>query len=181
MNENKTNYTEFINKIKSFKSIDARDNYIKATIQPEEYIPFEVVCVLCDQILATSYFDKNGNIHIDSCKKYLNYMYVIYSSYLNIDVDSKNFLEQYNEIHRLGISDVLVGLVPEGEMSTLDAILKMKSDDILANNYEMHAFIRNELGKFYPAIASGMTEFLKSLDGILEQIDVNKAIEILQK
>lgn len=180
MNDNTINFDEFINKIKSFKSIDARNNYIKSVIHPEEYVPFEVVCVLCDQILAASYYDKDGNFRIDSCKKYLNYMYIIYTHYLNIDMNSTKFIEQYNEIQRLGINDTLVGLVPESQIGTLDAVLKMKSDDIIANNYEMHAFIKNELAKFYPAIAGAMTDFLKTVDSAFANVDVNKIVEFVK-
>ena len=53
---------DFANKYSKFNTTTAKESYLKTTVKFVDYMNFEIVEVLCDQILAASCYDKNGNI-----------------------------------------------------------------------------------------------------------------------
>lgn len=152
----------------------AKETYLKTTVKFIDYINFEVVETLCDQILSNSYLDANGNIKVDTCKKYLMYVYVIFDQYTNIDVHSNNWLEEFNLLSRSGLIEMVCQAVPESLMTTLDSVLKMKSDDLMTNYYEPHAFIRNQVIKYVPIIHGTIDKILSNIEKIIKEIDWDK-------
>ena len=69
---------DFVDRYTKFNTTTAKESYLKTAVKFVDYMNFEIVEVLCDQILANSCMDKNGNVKVDTCKKYLMYIYVIY-------------------------------------------------------------------------------------------------------
>ena len=159
-----------IEKYEGFKSDSAKEAYLNQIIKFVDYIDFEVVQVICDGILINSCIDKNGEIKIDSCKKYLMYVYSIFDQYTNIEIDSTNWMKQFNMLYKNGLVDKVCKLMPERLMTTLDSVLKMKSDDMMTNYYEPHAFIKNQVVKYVPLVHKIID---KMLEGI-ENVDWNK-------
>lgn len=86
-NENKPNLTSWgVEKISvddlikgydKLQSPQAKDRYLKEKIKYTEYTNFEVVCFYVDKIIANSMFNKNGDIKVDSCQKYLQYIFTL--------------------------------------------------------------------------------------------------------
>ena len=172
---------DFVNKYTKFSTTTAKESYLKTAVKFVDYINFEVVEVLCDQILANSYLDKNGNIKVDTCKKYIMYIYTIFNHYTNITVHSDKWMEEFNLLSKAGLVEAVCQLMPENLITTLDSILKMKSDDMMTNYYEPHAFISNQVLKYAPIIHGVIDKFLGGIEQIGKEVDWNGLVEVLKK
>ena len=172
---------DFVNKFKSLNTQAAKETYLKAVVKFINYMDFEVVQVLCDQILANSYYDKNGNIKVDTCKKYLMYIYIIFDQYTNITVHSDKWLEEFNSLNKYGLIETVCQLMPESLITTLDSVLKMKTDDLMTNYYEPHAFISNQVLKYAPMIHGVIDKMMEGIEKIRKEVDWNGLVESLKK
>lgn len=172
---------DFVNKYSKFNTATAKETYLKTAVKFVDYMNFEIVEVLCDQILANSCMDKNGNVKVDTCKKYLMYIYTIFDQYTNITVHSDKWLEEFNLLSKAGLVEAVCQLMPENLITTLDSVLKMRTDDMMTNYYEPHAFISNQVLKYAPMIHGVIDKFLNGVEKISKEVDWNELVETLKK
>lgn len=165
---------EFVKTIKNRASEDARRVYIEGTLAVKDYERYEVVCAICDQIIANSYFTTDGQFKVDSCKKYLLYVSALLNTYTNIRFDENDMLGDFNLLQRYGLIDVIINYIPEAQVAMFDSVLNMKSNDIMTNYYEPHAFVKEQLVKFAPLIHGWIESFLGVAEEMIKDIDVNK-------
>lgn len=175
------NVNDFVNRYNKFNTATAKESYLKTAVKFVDYMNFEIVEVLCDQILVNSCMDKNGNVKVDTCKKYLMYIYTIFDQYTNIAVHSDKWLEEFNLLSKAGLVEAVCQLMPENLITTLDSVLKMRTDDMMTNYYEPHAFISNQVLKYAPMIHGVIDKFLNGVEKISKEVDWNGLIETLKK
>ena len=178
--EKKIELDWLISKYNSFRSDEAKKVFLEKTIKTVTYTNFEVVCGYADIIIAQSMFNKNGDILMDSCKKYLLYIYTLIAFYTNINVHANSWTKEFNTICRYGLLDEIIKLIPESERITLDAVLEMKTGDININYYNIQNWLTKKLGDFYPYIAKSLDNFLNNSQGILENLDEDKIIQFFK-
>lgn len=178
--EKKIELDWLISKYNSFRSDEAKKVFLEKTIKTVTYTNFEVVCGYADIIIAQSMFNKNGDILMDSCKKYLLYIYTLIAFYTNINVHANNWTKEFNSICRYGLLDKIIKLIPESEIATLDAVLEMKTGDANINYYNIQSWLTKKLGDFYPYIAKSLDNFLNNSQGILENLDEDKIIQFFK-
>lgn len=162
------------------QSSQAKERYLKEKVKYTEYTNFEVVCFYVDRIIANSMFDKKGNIKVDSCQKYLQYIFTLLSFYTNIDIHAEQWILEFNKLRRYGLLEEIIKGIPEAEVNTLDAILEMKSNDAMTNYYNIQNWATKKLGEFYPFIAKGVNEILEKLSKSIENLDENKIRQIIE-
>lgn len=172
---------DFVEKYSKFNTTTAKEAYLKTAVKFVDYVNFEVVEVLCDQILANSCMDKNGNVKVDTCKKYLMYTYTIFDQYTNITVHSDRWLEEFNSLNKYELIEVVSKLMPENLITTLDSVLKMKTDDMFTNYYEPHAFVSNQMIKYAPMIHGVIDKFLNGVERISKEVDWDGLIKIIKE
>ena len=172
---------EFVKTIKNRASEDARRVYIEGALAVKDYERYEVVCAICDQIIANSYFTTDGQFKVDSCKKYLLYVSALLNTYTNIRFDKNDMLGDFNLLQRYGLIDVIINYIPEAQVAMFDSVLNMKSNDIMTNYYEPHAFVKEQLVKFAPLIHGWIESFLGAVESFMGEIDMNKVREVIKK
>lgn len=170
---------EFVKTIKNRASEDARRVYIEGTLAVKDYERYEVVCAICDQIIANSYFTTDGQFKVDSCKKYLLYVSALLNTYTNIRFDENDMLGDFNLLQRYGLIDVIISYIPEAQVAIFDSVVNMKSNDIMTNYYEPHAFVKEQLVKFAPLIHGWIESFLGAAEEIIKDVDINKIKELM--
>ena len=178
--EKKIELDWLISKYNSFRSDEAKKVFLEKTIKTVTYTNFEVVCGYADIIIAQSMFNKNGDILMDSCKKYLLYIYTLIAFYTNLNVHANNWTKEFNTICRYGLLDEIIKLIPESERVTLEAVLEMKTGDANINYYNIQNWFTKKLGDFYPYIAKGLDNFLNNSQGFLENLDEDKIIQFFK-
>lgn len=172
---------DFVKSLKNRSSDDARRVYLEGTLAIKEYERYEVVCAICDQIVASSYFTGDGQFKIDSCKKYLMYVSALLNTYTNIRFDENDALGDFNLLQRYGLVDVIIGYIPDAQVAMFDSVLNMKSNDLMTNYYEPHAFVREQVVKFAPLIHKWIDSFLDVAEDVVKEIDMNKIKQVLSK
>lgn len=172
---------DFVKSLKNRSSDDARRVYLEGTLAIKDYERYEVVCAICDQIVASSYFTEDGQFKIDSCKKYLMYVSALLNTYTNIRFDENDALGDFNLLQRYGLVDVIIGYIPDAQVAMFDSVLNMKSNDLMTNYYEPHAFIREQVIKFAPLIHKWIDSFLDVAEDVIKEIDMNKIKQVLSK
>ena len=188
--KNKTNLTSWgVEKISiddlikgydRLQSSQAKERYLKEKVKYTEYTNFEVACFYADRIIANSMFDKKGDVKVDSCQKYLQYVFTLLSFYTNIDTHAEQWMLEFNKLRRYGLLEEIIKGIPQAEIDTLEAVLEMKSNDAMANYYNIQNWATKKLGDFYPFIAKGVNEVLESLSKNIENLDENKIRQILE-
>ena len=172
---------EFVKALTNRSSDDARRVYLEGTLAVKDYERYEVVCAICDQIIASSYFTADGQFKVDSCKKYLMYVSALLNTYTNIRFDESDALGDFNLLQRYGLVDVIINYIPDAQVAMFDSVLNMKSNDLMTNYYEPHAFVREQVIKFAPLIHGWIDSFLSVAEDVIKEIDINKVQEIVQK
>lgn len=178
--EKKIELDWLISKYNSFKSDEAKRVFLEKTIKTVAYTNFEVVCGYADIIIAQSMFNKNGDILVDSCKKYLLYLYTLIAFYTNINVHANSWTKEFNSICRYGLLDKIIKAIPESEVATLEAVLEMKIGDANINYYNIQNWLTKKLGDFYPYIAKSLDSLLGTLEQSLTDLDEDKITQILK-
>lgn len=188
-NKNKTNLTSWgVEKISiddlikgydRLQSIQAKDRYLKEKVKYTEYTNFEVACFYADRIVANSMFDKNGDIKVDSCQKYLQYIFALLAFYTNVDVHAEQWILEFNKLRRYSLLEKIIEGIPEAEVNTLDAVLEMKANDAMTNYYNIQNWATKKLGEFYPFIAKGINEILEGLSKGIENLNEDKIRKII--
>ena len=172
---------EFVKTIKNRASEDVRRVYIEGTLAVKDYEKYEVICAICDQIIANSYFTTDGQFKVDSCKKYLLYVSALLNTYTNIKFEENDMLGDFNLLQRYGLIDVIINYIPEAQVAMFDSVLNMKSNDIMTNYYEPHAFVKEQLVKFAPLIHGWIESLLGAAESFMGEIDMDKIREIIKK
>ena len=164
-------------------SIKMKEEYLKTVIKIKPYVNYGVKIFLSDTIIKTSCL-KDGRVYIDSCKKYLLYIYALIDTYTNIEINQKDWLFQYDELDSLGLIEPILALISEKERATFKTILDMKLDDLMTNKYGTHAFIEEQVDRvatIAPELSKAFAPLIDKLSEKIETLDENKIEKMLNK
>lgn len=109
----------------------------------------------------------------NSAAKYMLYSLTLVDLYTNIDIDYKQSVEYFEKING-EILDRIIGAINERERKEFQMLLDFACDDVIANEYEPHAFLRKQIERFGALIGA-------SLAPVLETLDMNKFEEIVKQ
>ena len=109
------------------------------------------------------------------------YVSALLNTYTNIRFDENDALGDFNLLQRYGLVDVIIGYIPDAQVAMFDSVLNMKSNDLMTNYYEPHAFIREQVIKFAPLIHKWIDSFLDVAEDVIKEIDMNKIKQVLSK
>ena len=109
----------------------------------------------------------------NSAAKYMLYSLTLVDLYTTLEVDFKQSLELFEKING-EILDMIIMSIDERERKEFQMLLDFACDDLLVNEYEPHAFIRNQVDRFGSLFGTIIAPVIKN-------IDVNKIEEIINK
>lgn len=164
-------------------STKMKEEYLKSAIKVKPYVGYGAKVFLANTIINTTCL-KDGRVHIDSCKKYLLYVFSLIDTYTNIEVDSKNWMLQYDRLDSLGLIEPILALIPEKEIVTFKTILDMKLDDLMTNRYGVHAYIDEQMDRFNniaSEIGKAFSPLIEKLEKQIKSLDENKIENIVSR
>ena len=164
-------------------STKLKEEFLKAQVKIVPYQGYTTKLFLAQNIINISCM-KDGKVHIDSCKKYLLYIYALIDTYTNIEINQKEWVFQYDRLDSLGLIEPILSLVSEKERATFKTILDMKLDDLMTNKYGIYAYIDDQMDRFTtiaPEIAKVFTPLIDKLSKQVETLDENKIEKMLSK
>lgn len=112
---------------------DHPEMILKKYVEVRQYVPFSVKRDFAKEIIKESCFDKDGNISIDSVRKFYMTAMTVVGAYTNIDIDPMDWLHQYDLLVSTGIFNYILNAIPEEEHNTFENVIAMTYDDVLTN------------------------------------------------
>ena len=109
----------------------------------------------------------------NSAAKYMLYSLTLVDLYTTLEIDFKQSLELFEKING-EILDMIIMSIDERERKEFQMLLDFACDDLLVNEYEPHAFIREQVERFASLFGTIIVP-------VIENIDVNKIEEVISK
>lgn len=162
------------------KNAEEREALVKEHIT-NTHVSYTDKCDRAELIARSSYYvkekDENGveqkRFHQNSAAKYMLYSLAVVDMFTDIDVDFKNSVEFFEKING-EILDYIVLNVNERELNEFRMLLEFACDDLIANEYENHAFFKEQIDRFGKLISV-------SIKPLLEDLDIQKIQEVIEK
>ena len=162
------------------KNAEEREALVREHIT-NTHVSYTDKCDRAELIARSSYYvkekDENGveqkRFHQNSAAKYMLYSLAVVDMLTDIDVDFKNSVEFFEKING-EILDYIVLNVNERELNEFRMLLEFACDDLIANEYENHAFFKEQIDRFGKLVSV-------SIKPLLEDLDIQKIQEVIEK
>lgn len=166
----------FCKKYNDLKSTQAKGALIASILKKDMYVPFIMKDALMSNIVKCTMLDKEtGNIKVNSSAEYLLLIRVFIEQYTYLKVETPGFFEEYDELVKSGLFDLLIvgnenvePLIPRAEITEFKNLLNLKKNDLMTNQYEPHAFITGQVDKF---IKLGEATLSPVVDALTKKIE----------
>lgn len=159
-------------------STKIKEEFLKSQIKVVPYLGYGTKMFLANNIVERCCLNGN-NVYMDSCKKYILYVYTLLKYWTNLDIQENDLLVQYDLLDQNDMVEKILALIPEKEIATFGTILDMKVNDLMTNNCNTQAFINNKLKEFYPEFSKAIMPFVEKLNNKLNTLDESKIEKIL--
>lgn len=167
-----------------------KKQYIKDNLEITPYVLFVKKDALISNLLKATMIDKEtGNVKVNSSAEYLLMTRILVENYTNLTVETEGFYEEYDELKKSGLFDILIitderngrcSLIPAEEIAEFKFLLAQKKNDIFTNRYEIHSFITEQVDRFKTLGEATLTPLMdvvtKKLDEIPKE-DLDKVVE----
>lgn len=167
-----------------------KEQYLDENLKITPYVPFVTKDAVVDKLLDITMFDKETqNVKLHSSGEYLLLTRVFIEQYTNLSVETEGFYEEYDELKKSGLFDVLlVGdektntppLIPYDEIVEFKYLLSIKKSDILTNYTTPQAFISQQVERFGKVANISINPIIDAVKEKVKEIpkeDLNKLIE----
>lgn len=162
--------------------------YLKDNLVITPYVPFVTKDALINNLVKTTMIDKEtGNIHANSSAEYLLLMRILIENYTNLTVETPGFYEEYDELKKSGLFDILLmgtdsadPLIPYAEIAEFKYLLGLKKQDYMTNYYEVHSFINEQVNKIKFLVEPLVNVINKKVKDIPKE-DLDKVVELVKK
>ena len=186
--KNKITIQDFTKKYNALTNDKLKEDFIKSIVK-NKYISYETKVAICEKIVESTYYiktkDNTGTerrkIHVNSPATYMLYCLNIVNNYTTLEVKFNNSLEEFNLLNSNVCIDIIFKYVSDREIKELRKILEMVENDLMQNEYEIHAFIRNQVERFGELAGATLSPLLKVLINNIENFDENKIEKLLNK
>lgn len=151
------------------RTTQLKQSYLEENLGIEKYVTFIMKNALADKLVNLTtyryedYIDEKGNltrrktddIKLDSVSQYLLFCRLIIENYTNLIVENPGFHEEYDELKKCGLLDILIvgtetapPLIPVNEIAEFRSIVEMKQKDAIFNATEVHNYISSQVERF---------------------------------
>lgn len=170
-NNKKRNITvnELITKFNLKRDEQGKWGFLNEHIDAVQHMDYSSVVALADMIVNRSCLDKEGNIKIDSCMKYLLYVFTLFNSYTNVTVDASNWSYEYDQLDKYGLVDMVISMIPEKEVQKLNKTVSMKTNDLIENENNVRNFLNKKFEELKPFIGENLNKFIEYAMSVVQE------------
>lgn len=178
-----TTVKEFVDKFTMLNNIESKKAMIEKIVT-KAYLPFAEKVFVSKNIVRCTYYktDEITNetvLNINTPNSYLLFNMEIVNNYTDLQLDRNKFSTEYDLLKESGVLDAIIATIPEMEIKELRMVVDMVSKDVLQNEYETHAYINKQLGRFSTILGVTLEPALNQLGEIVE--DETKAKRFMDK
>lgn len=166
-----------------------KKQYIKDNLEITPYLSFVKKDALISNLLKATMIDKEtGNVKVNSSAEYLLMTRILIENYTNLTVETEGFYEEYDELKKSGLFDILIitderngrcSLIPAEEIAEFKFLLAQKKNDIFTNRYEIHSFITEQVDRFKALGEATLTPLMDILNKKLDSLSNDELRKIL--
>lgn len=177
------------NKIK-----DGGINFVKEHIV-KEYVPYMEKMARCQTLVNTCWYktdSETGVKRLSVNNSVLNVMFIMelvrqYTD-IQLEYEGTKVVESYDDLRKTGILNKILGSIPKTDRDEFQSVLNMVKSDVMTNEYEIGAYIRNRINDgmtiignlILPALENaGFTK--EDLTTLLSSPDLRNYISSLKK
>ena len=170
----------FLALYKTKKGSEEKENFVKEHIT-NVHVSYTDKCDRAELIAKSSYYikqkDENGVeqsvFHQNSAAKYMLYSLNVVDMFTDLEVDFKKSVEFFEKING-EILDYIVINIEERELNEFRMLLEFACDDLITNEYENHAFIKEQVNRFGKLVGAYLAP-------VIEGLDIQKIQEVVDK
>ena len=179
--EKKITVKEFVDGYNKLED-EEKQEYIKSHVLKNKYVNYEHKINSANRIIKSSHYitSKNSSgkdikrLHFDTTAEYMLYSLEIVNLYTDINIDFKRSLEQFNMINGSRSLNDIINEINKTEINEFSTILEFVRNDLIKNEYEIHAYISNQINRIGELLSS-------ILPSIIEKIDIDKVEKIVDR
>jgi len=170
---------EFVEKYDNRTSEELKQRLLE-TIQIKEYVPYVTKRLFAKTILDRAFY-RDGKIHRDSLMKQMLYVQALILMYTNIKIDAEHLIDDYDSLDSRHIIGYILSRIPESELLMFEGMIQMMFEDAQFNEYEPHAYVTDQLTKFYPMISEKLNNLMDAITDALQKLDPKMIKKFLEK
>lgn len=175
------NINTFLTIYNTKKTLEEKEKFVKEHIK-DSYIPYEnkiaVAKTICDGCYWIKETDDDGSefsrLYVNSPAKHMLSSMSIVDLYTDIERSpgGEKILDDYNVLVKCGALDFIVTNINQRELKEFTMVLQMTCEDVIANEYENHAYITKQVDRFGKLVGV-------ALGPVLEKLDMEKVKEVV--
>lgn len=182
---------EFCERYNAIATKSLKDRFIDEKLKITSYVPFIKKDAIINNLLEITMKDKEtGNVKVNSSVEYLLMTRIFIENYTNLTIETEGFYEEYDELKKSGLFDILlVGddttatspLIPYKEITEFKFLLTQKKADYITNRYEIHSFITEQVNRLKALGEATLTPLMDVVSKKLDEIpkeDLDKIVEL---
>lgn len=153
---------DFVGKYNSYKSDNAKSEYLKNTIKSKNYVSYAAKVTFANQIVAQTHNIEGSSIKVDTTKQYILFIIGVVSLYLNIEF-SDSPISDYDLLDEAGLLEPIIAMIPSKEYENIKLVLDMVAKDFMTNNYGVVPVLQKLVGSAMESFAPVLDE-MKNMD-----------------
>ena len=169
-----------------------KEQYLKENLKITSYVPFLRKDAIAQVIVDRSTYKyenytkedgtignrKTDKIQINSITQYILFCRVLIENYTNLEIETKEFVEEYDALKECGLLDkLMVGnenvppMIPVSEISELRSLISMKQSDAMTNYATPQAYISNQVERVSTILGVTLKPVLDKITTSIENMD----------
>lgn len=186
---------EFVDKHNKFAGDTLKGTFVRENLKTEEYVPYNKKMALAEKIVKSSTYatesviePENGNIkyqqtnkiQVNSCTRYVLFVYTVIQIYTNINMDSAKMLDEFDLLNREGLIEQIFGRINEKELQEFNKVVQMTFDDFMLNNTTPQSFISNQVQRITDVLGVMLKPIIDKLSNMSEE-ELQKSVDKIVK
>lgn len=99
----------------------------------------------------------------NSAARYMLYSLTLVDLYTSLDIEYKDSLEIFEKLNG-ELLDIIISMIDEREKREFDMLLDFACEDLVVNEYEAHAFIREQIERFGSLFGTAFEALAQNID-----------------
>lgn len=139
---------------------DGGYNFVKEHMTTQ-YVPYVEKTARCELLVNSCWYRTDAQtgvrrLAINNPNLNLMFLMQLVAQYTDITLQYKGtkIADDYDDLRKTGILNVILSLIPKSEIEEFKAILEMTKQDVMTNEYEPGAYIRNRFNDGLTIIGS---------------------------
>ena len=170
------NFNTFITLVENKKKNGGLDEFIESHMK-NKYIPLEEKQTRANIIVENTFYEKDNDgtkrFHLNSVGYNMFVFLTLVDLYTDVDIDYKNSLEIYNKLKEHSVFEMILPRISKSEMDEFKIVCECVKNDAMTNEYEFHAYFRQQVERFGTILSAVIEPFLDKLNAQ----DIVKALE----